>query len=375
MCLLVLTGLAPQSQAQRPPGTANPTTGTTTPAAPATASLPASGEEPKQVVIEREPLLLKPASTYHVPLRLEAAKTVDISARFDGVVNAVLINAGDAARPQAEVIRLDAKEQQLQLDRAKAAYQAAKITHDSAEQGTARDVAAALLNVAQADLDLAEYRFNQCNLRAPFDGTIQQVHVVEGEFIQVGQPLATLVDASSMTVQIPIDRQTTKVGDTIEIEVEGKVATAKVDSILPLTESFEPLRELFQSIATGVAILDNGAGQWLSGQTVYTSLIPRSPVTEVPNVSLVNGADGTRRVRVIRDGFVREIPVELLGSVGEDRTIATGAFGVNDELIIRSSEELKDGTQVVPRTELVADDPAATTPASGRPRVIPPAPN
>lgn len=382
MFLALTAGLTSTSFAQRPPGSTPPTRVTPTPnttPSPATPGGPATntatGEEPKQVVIEREPLLLKPAETYRVPLRLEAAKSVDISAQFDGVVNAVLIERGAVARPQAEVIRLDSKERQLELDRAKAAYQAAKITHEAAGQGTARDVAAALLDVAQADLDLAEHRLSQCNLRAPFDGTIQQVHVVEGEFIQVGQPLVKLVDTSSMIVQIPIDRQSTKEGDTIELQVEGKTAQAKIDGVLPLTEPFEPLRELFQSIATGIAVIENATGQWQSGQTVYTSLIPRSPVTEVPNVSLVNGADGTRRVRVIRDGFVREIPVELLGSVGDDRTIVTGTFSSNDELIVRSSEELKDGTQVVPRTELVADDPKAATQASPRPRVIPPPPN
>ncbi len=346
---------------------------------PGSPASPAAGvNEPQQVVIEREPLLLKPAETYHVPLKLEPAKSVNIAARFEGVVNAVLIQRGAAALSQAEVVRLDSRERQLELERAKAAFQAAKIEHDAAEQGTARDVASARLDVAKADLDLAEYRLNQCNLRAPFDGAIQQVHVVEGEFIQTGQPLVTLADSSVMMVQVPINRLTTKEGDSIQLQVEGKVATANVQGILPLTEAFEPLRELFQSIATGIAVLDNATGQWQSGQTVHTSLIPRSPVTEVPNISLVNGVDGTRRVRVIRDGFVREVPVELLGAVGEERSIVTGAFGNSDELIVRSSEELKDGTQVVPRTELVDNQPASSASPSPRstprPRVTPPPP-
>ncbi|MCA9026114.1 MAG: HlyD family efflux transporter periplasmic adaptor subunit [Planctomycetaceae bacterium] len=357
-----LSVLAVAVLAQQPPGATQPRTSTTPSAA---------ANEPQQVVIEREPLLLKPAETYHVPLKLVPAKSVDMAARFNGVVNAILIKRGEVARSQAEVIRLDAQERQLEMDRAKAAYQAAKLEQESAEQGTAREIATAKLDVAKADLDLAEFRLNQCNLRAPFDGVIQEVHAVEGEFIQTGQPLATLVDKSTMMVQVPIDRLKTKEGDTIQLQIEGKVATAKIEGILPLTEPFEPLRELFQSIATGIAVLDNGAGQWESGQTVQTSLIPRSPVTEIPNIALVNGADGTRRVRVIRDGFVREVPVELLGAVGEERTIVTGAFGTSDELIVRSSEELKDGTQVVPRTELAADGPASSNSTSPRPATLP----
>ena len=180
-----LSVLAVAVLAQQPPGATQPRTSTTPSAA---------ANEPQQVVIEREPLLLKPAETYHVPLKLVPAKSVDMAARFNGVVNAILIKRGEVARSQAEVIRLDAQERQLEMDRAKAAYQAAKLEQESAEQGTAREIATAKLDVAKADLDLAEFRLNQCNLRAPFDGVIQEVHAVEGEFIQTGQPLATLVD-------------------------------------------------------------------------------------------------------------------------------------------------------------------------------------
>ncbi len=345
--------------------------------APAGRSAPsATGEPPSQVAIEREPLVLKQPETYRVSLSLQPGKSVEIVARADGIVANVLIHSGEAAREQAEIIRLNSRERQLEMDRAKAAFQAAQIEQRSASEGTEKELADARLRIAKIGLDLAEYRLDQTIHRAPFDGTVQTVHVVEGQFVRAGQPLATLVETSQLVVQMPIDRNVSKAGDAIKVRVEGKSATATVQQVLPLTKPFEPLRDLFQSIATGVVVIDNGAGEWHPGQTVYSDLIPRLPVTEVPNAAISNTNAGSRRVQVIRLGFVRDVPIELLGAVGEERTIVTGPFGNKDELIVRSSEELQDGTQVMARTEL-AEEPPKTNPAPRRPRtprrVIPPA--
>jgi RND family efflux transporter MFP subunit len=336
------------------------------------AAQPAAAAEPAQVVIEREPLVLRPPETYRVSLHLRPAKSVEIAARMDGVVGSILTGSGEIAREQAEIVRLDSRERQLELERAKAAFQAAQIEQRAAQNGTAKELADARVQIARIDLDLAEYRLDQTILRAPFEGTVQTVHVVEGQFVRAGEPLATLVDSSRLSVQIPIDRAASQVGNSIEFQIEGQGAAGTLQQILPLTPPFEPLRELFQSIATGVVMVENRAAQWHPGQTVFASSIPRSPVTEVPNQAISNTLDGGRRVQVIRDGFVRDVPIELLAAVGEARTVVTGRFGAGDELIVRASEDLADGTQVVARTELV-EEPTADTPAPRSPRrAIPP---
>ena len=329
-------------------------------------------EEPLQVIIEREPLLLKSPETYRVSLDLKPVQTVKLAAPTDGIVDNILIKGGEQARQQAEIIRLDSRERQLELERAQTVLQAAQIEQQAATQGTEQELADARLQIAKIELELAEYRLDRTIIRSPFEGTAERVHVMKGQFVRSGEPLATLVDTSQLIVEIPIDRATSTPGAQIDIRIEGKVTSATLQQVLPLTEPFEPLRELFQSIATGVVVVDNGAGEWHAGQTVYAALIPRSPVTEVPNRAISNTDDGGRRVQIVRDGFIRDVPIELLGAVGEERTIVTGRFGPRDELIVRSSEELLDGTQVVPRSELV-EQPATSSPARRTPRrPIPP---
>lgn len=322
---------------------------------------PASTDaEPLQVVIEREPLLIRSPETYKVSLHLDPIKTILLAAQVDGVVGDVLVKMGQAVQAQELVVRLDSRDRQLELNRAKAALEVALISQQGAQQALERDLAAAELKVAEIDVQLAQYRVDQSSLRAPFKGIVQRVHAVPGQFVRAGEPLATLIDPTQLQVEVPVDRNTVKDGDRLAIQVEQRTANGTVQGILPLTERFEPLRELFESVATGVVILDNSGDRFQPGQTVYASMIPRQPVVEIPNRAIGNTDEGTRRVQVIRDGFIRNVAVELLGAVGEEQTIVTGRFGNDDELIVQSSEELLDGTQVVPRAQLEA--------ASGEPR-------
>jgi hypothetical protein len=103
---------------------------------------------------------------------------------------------------------------------------------------------------------------------------------------------------------------------------------------------------------------------------VYSDLIPRHPVVESPTAAIGNSADGQRKVQVIREGFVRDVPVQLLGQSGDTHVFVTGRFGPTDELVVKSSAELLDGTRVVQATE----DPVAGASgmSGGRPRVAAP---
>lgn len=326
---------------------------------------PASAE-PLQVVIEREPLSLRSPESYRVSLHLDPIKTVHVAAQVDGVVNKILAEMGQSMSAHAEVLRLDSRDRQLQLERAKAALAAARLAQKSAS-GSEKELADARVKVAEIDVELAQYHLDQAIVRSPFDGTVQRVHVVEGQFVRAGEPLATIVDTTRLQVEIPVDRKTTQSGNQIELAVEGRTTAATVQGILPLSREFEPLRDLFESVATGLAILDNSGNQFQAGQTVYAAMIPRHPVSEVPNLAIGNTDEGERRVQVIRNGFVRNVIVELLGAVGEERTIVTGRFSPEDELIISTSEELLDGTQVVPRMQLEAATDRESGGAAGRP--------
>jgi membrane fusion protein, multidrug efflux system len=318
---------------------------------PATA---ATASETQPALIERLPLVLRNPQSYQTPLSLRPVTSIELVAHADGVVSSIQVPAGKTITKQAEALRLEPTERQLLLDRAKAALQAA--------QAATGPQAAALLEVAKLDVRIAEHRLDQTIVRAPFDGTIAAIHVVPGQYVRAGEPLARLADLTKLAVELPVERSAVKVGGNYEIKIEDQPVAGLVQAIEPLRSQFEPLRELFLSVATAVVTVDNSGGRFSVGQTVYADLIPRAPVTEVPTVAIGSSVDGNRRVQVIREGFVRDVPVVLLGQAGNDYVFVSGRFGATDELVVKSSKELRDGMRVLPAA------PAEPADQSGRPR-------
>ena len=353
-CLILTLGLwgtgAPIAYGQ---GSAPPTT---KPAATAT-----SGAEPSaknQVVIERSPVIFRDPAKYQVNLHLEPVRKLTLASAIDGVVTSLQVKVGDEVPPQAEAIRLDARVSQLKSQRALAALKAAKAELESAKD---KAVAEARVEIAEADLAIAELEKSLAVVRSPLKGVVTSILVLEGEFVRAGQPLAFVSDPESLTVSIPIDGKTQKAGDSIELKIEDANVSAKIDAVQPLLPQFDPLRDLFVSPATGRIVLENKNGKLRAGQTVHSPMIPRLPVAEVPTSAIINAEQGGRKVQVIREGFVRDIPVELLGQVGADHVFVSGRFGTTDELISKTSEPLVDGARVTARDPKTLGKPASSS--------------
>ncbi len=337
-------------------GAASAQFGTAPPAAPA--GKPAEG---KPAIIERAPLILRDSSKFQIPLKLDAAKSVHVAARIDGVVATVLTKLGDRVQAQAEVARLESQERQLELTRAQAALRAAQAER-TVNAGSGAAIAEARVEEAKAAVDLAALRLDFCLLRTPLTGLVTKVHVTEGQFVKAGDPLVTVVDPTLLRVEVPVDSSTVSAGGTASILVEDQTLSGTVEAVVPLSDRFEPLRDLFVSISSGILTLDNAGGRLRVGQTAYSPMIPRQAVTEVPTSTISNTGDGERRVQVIRDGIVRDIRVQLLGQQGDEYVFVSGRFGPADELVLKSSEVLLDGARVV-----AADGAAAPGAAGGSP--------
>jgi len=307
-----------------------------------------SNSGPTEIVIHRRRIHLRTPEKYQLSMHLDPVRTVRLAAPFDGSVKSILHKAGDRLESGGEVVRMDTTEKQLRLDRAKALFKVAQIEEKvaDADKGSAKQLAAARLEAAKADLDLAVYWVEQGAVRAPFNCEILRVDVPEGQIVRLGDPLATVGDTSALLVEIPVDRNATKAGQPLEIKVEDRAVPGTVDSILPLGSRFESLRDLLPSAASAIVIVPNPDGRLRAGQTVYSPLIPREFVADVPNSCIANLPDGNHRVQVLRNNVVRDVPIATLAAVGPDRSFVSGAFDPNDEVIESATPELADGTVV-----------------------------
>src|SRR5207237_528460 len=143
--------------------------------------------------------------------------------------------------------------------------------------------------------------------RAPFNGEILRVNVVEGQFVRAGEKLGSMIDPAKLWVEIPVERANAAPGATIDIKVEETAVKAKVESVTALSEKFDSLRELTVSPASALVVIDNSSGKLAAGQTVYSDLIPLAPVALVSSASVSNASEGNRKVKVLRDNIIRDV--------------------------------------------------------------------
>jgi RND family efflux transporter MFP subunit len=302
-------------------------------------------DAPQTARVETAPLELVAPDRYQVPVVFEPDRRVALKATDDGIILALPAQMGEMVRSRQELVRLDMAEAMARLKIAQAEVKErsaspALLATDAASKAQGQ-VAQAQLEAAQARQELAQLAVERCALKAPFDGLLLDYPVSIGQYVPKGTTVADLADVSRLRVRIPIDRASAKLGDSLPLEVAGATVPGKIEAILPLPESFSPLRELATNWAVALVRVDNPDGRtYLPGQRVRAPLIPTDPVSTVAARAIQQ--DGT--VQVLRNEHVASVPVRVLGPLGLDRSQVTGPFHSGDVVIVASSVPLAEGT-------------------------------
>ena len=151
--------------------------------------------------------------------------------------------------------------------------------------------------------------------------------------------IAELADVSSLRVMQPVDRRSVTANASLTVQVEGRDVSAKVQAILPLPEGLKILRELATPWAAPCSSspIPRATSSRASGSRAHRSLdsdrtVPKRAVkSEDPR-----GGDNMM-VQVIRDEYVTNVPVRVLGETGAERVQIAGALRTSDSLIASTS--------------------------------------
>lgn len=301
---------------------------------------------PATAKVESIPLELKSPDRYQVHEVLKPIRHVTITAPTDGVLRSQEVPVGTTVRSGQEIAQLDRAEA---LAKSKIAHANVKEAQALVKGAANANVAQAQLEAAQARAELAELELERCTLRAPFAGTLLDVAVSPGQFLPKGAKVADLADVSSLRVLVPFDRSAVSVGGSVNISVEGQAVRGKVQATLPLADSLDVLRELSTAFTAAWVIVPNPKGDLEPGQRVLSPSLPTAPVATIPSRALreaEKGQTGGPSVQVIRNEYVTDIPVKVLGHPGPERAQVSGLFRPNDALIVSSTTRLVAGTLI-----------------------------
>ena len=235
---------------------------------------------------------------------------------------------GTVVRASAEVAQLDRAEALARLKMAQAEVKEKQLLGKSNQNY--KEVYAAQFEAAQAKAELAQLELDRLTLRAPFAGRITALPVSSGQYVLKGTVIAELADVTSLKSLVPVDRRTVSDRADLKVFVEEQEQTAKVQSILPLPESYASLRELAAPFASAWVVVPNAKGELAPGLRIRSANLPITPIATVPKESLkaVEGPAGSSAstVQVLRNEYVTNVPVDVLGKMGPERLQVSGCF-------------------------------------------------
>jgi multidrug efflux system membrane fusion protein len=294
----------------------------------------------------------------------EADKLAILAARSNGVVQELTAEAGDTVERGAVVMLLEGEDvraavKTAQDQLAQAAEQLAVGETLNAKgslpetQLTARRAAK---SAAEGALSQAQAAADRLSLVAPFAGTVDAVNVEEGEWVQQGTPIATLIALDPIIVKAEVAER-----DVAHVAVGAK-ALVRLVSGVELEGTVKHLARKASDKTRTFALevdLPNPDGAIPSGMTAELRLTAATQLAlTVPRSVLTLNEAGQVGLRVVVDGDIAAfLPVDLIDDT-EAGFVVTGV-PQGARVIVAGQDLVRDGDAVAVKELTRAEAEAA----------------
>ena len=340
----------------------------------------AGGRPPRAVRVDA--VIVEPKSqTYPVIGRLVAQRTGNVAAQINGAVVEMNANVGDRVKKGDVLAVLAIKRLTAQRDKYAAALstrramvqtaqaEASKTTQElrrmsnlkksSAFSGARyedlqRDVDArratlverrSQMKEAQAELDQVAIDLYNGSIRAPYDGVVSEKHTEIGSYVNVGNPVVTLINDTEIEVEaeVPSDRIAgLTTGRVVRFELDdGTEHRATVRSVIPRENARTRTRPVRFTPKFGEKL-----SRFAINQSV-TVLVPIGKFQDVVTVhkDAIVHRGPNRVVSIIRNGkaFPRQV---TLGVAVGNRYIVEKGLKAGDVVVTHGNETLPPGAAI-----------------------------
>ena len=310
-----------------------------------------------------------------------------VAARINGPVGEVFVDVGNRIEAGEPLVRIDTSRlaaevalNEADLRESQASVEAARAGLELAEQELARmtglqgsaafsqsryedslqearrsqwllSVAQARAGRAEVSLERARLDLSDAEIPAPFPGVVSERYVDVGEYLQVGDPVVTMVNDTDLEIEaaVPHDRVSgLEPGDAVEVHIgtnslasSDTVVEAIVRAIIPLEDSLSRTRRV-----RFTPRFDPAERAMAANQSVIV-MVPvggrRQSVT-VHKDAVLTSQDG-RTVYVVSDGIAVLRPIIIGEAVGGRFEVIEGLES-GELVVVRGNERLRPGQDV-----------------------------
>lgn len=286
-------------------------------AAPATAAADSGGNKLSSVRV-RTQTAEKVERTIVVNGKTAPARVVRIAAETDGRVEFVGADRGSNVARGEVIVRLDERDRRARLAQAEATVVQREVEYEGRQKLKSSSYvseaqlkeAAAALEAARAELTRAKLDLEYMTIRAPFDGALQARMVEQGDFVAVGDPVATFVDNRRIIVSANLsefDAGYVQTGDPAEARLAtGETVRGRIRYVAPVAD------ESTRTFAVELEV-DNSEGRLRAGGTAELRIPAETVLAHRISPSLLTLDDaGNVGVKIIgEDGLVRFVVADI----------------------------------------------------------------
>tara|TARA_B100001123_G_scaffold446394_1_gene600694 strand:- start:704 stop:1813 length:1110 start_codon:yes stop_codon:yes gene_type:complete len=292
--------------------------------------------------------------------RTESVRSVHVRAELDGRIIESNIQRGSYVKQGQVIAKLDKSNREKRIAEAEATVKQRKLEHEAALElnrkghGGSLKIAEAitLLKKAQAIASQIEKEIEATNIRAPFDGVLEERHIEIGDYVMEGQRLATVVDQNPILVVGQVsERDVDKIinGASGEVKlIDGKVLNGHIRYVASQADAATRTFRIELEVPNNDHSLRSGVSAEIH---VKTSTSPAHLVSAAALTLDENGVIGVRLVNP--QGLVTFHEAEIVGESSEGVWLSGLPDKVN--IITVGQEYVRDGDVV--RIDIETDSP------------------
>ena len=301
---------------------------------------------------------------------LDAFERVSVSARVPGTVERINFSEGQVVSRGQALVEIDPERYRLAVEAAEAALQKASAGRSEAEAGYARRQAASAKNpglirgeevetwrtkvqtaaaeVASAQAALAQAKLNlrDAYVRAPVAGIIQTRTVETGQYVAVGNVLATLVrrDPLLLRFQVPEqDAQPLRPG----IVARFNVAEDTTEHQARITHVAAAASQASRMVDVTAHVLNANQPQLRPGAFARVT-VPIGSTREAPVIpqTAIRPTERGFLAYTVENGVAKSRLLTLGMRTADGQVEVKEGLAIGETLVIRGAEALRDGAKV-----------------------------
>lgn len=291
---------------------------------------------------------------------LEAANQVILASETSGRITKIAFISGQQVKAGQLLVQLNDEPEQAQRQRLRAQLRNAKAVMERTRRLLDKkittqeqvDSTTAAHDMALGELQQIEALITQQAIRAPFDGVIGILRVNEGQYLQAGDTIASLIDASVLYVNFSLEEQaigSIQEKQSVQVLVDAwpeRVFLSEITAIDPLIDSSSRTVSVQAKLANTEGLLQAG---------MFTSIrvlpLNKTPVLVVPEIAVTYTSYG-QTVFVAKVGewdalSVQQVAVKT-GERWQGLVEIESGLEEGDQVVVSGQMKLRDGMQVEP---------------------------